>query len=401
MSYSVLTAKSELEAMLHGTTLTQVVNINGVFNRAGRQLMLDIDPAETKRIQGLSFPIYYGVFDYAAPADLKGNKIVDIIPQTNVAYRPIFTQTYNRNFDVMKNIAATNTFTVMQNTGVKTVRIDYNDNSRVIPVNQMNAIQGNGTWSATGTASNLTANSQVVDNYQGVLSFDITTGSGYLLNSTITATNIAVNYNNSAFFWDFYVPDATKLTSINVRIGSDSSNYWEMTGITTGATDNPFVNGYNQGTAYWANMTTVGTPDNTSITYARIGFVVTGAMSGCWCANLNSNMGWLANFEYYSKYMFSTAAGVWQETVTDESNLINLDTESYNIFLYQAAFLCVQQALGQDAGYDTNIFLNKYDQAVARYKKMYKSEITKPQQQYYNMTNKRYQNYIGYNNNIT
>jgi hypothetical protein len=68
---------------LHGTTLSQVENISGVFNRAARQLLLDIDPQETKRIEQLASPIFYQVYDYAPPADLKGQKIIDIFPQVN------------------------------------------------------------------------------------------------------------------------------------------------------------------------------------------------------------------------------------------------------------------------------------------------------------------------------
>src|SRR5260221_14722333 len=111
MPYNVQTAKGELAAMLHGTTLSQVENIDGVFNRAARQLMLDIDPYETKRLVQMNTPIYFGVFDYAIPFDLKGDKIIDIIPQTPVTPRPIFKQTYNQNFDVFKSYAAINNFT--------------------------------------------------------------------------------------------------------------------------------------------------------------------------------------------------------------------------------------------------------------------------------------------------
>ena len=103
MAYSALTAKSELEAMLHGTTLNQVQNINGVFNRAARQLLLDIDPQETKRISPFTSPIFNGVFYYSLPTDIKGNRVVDIRPQANRTPIEKFAQVYNQAFDLFKN----------------------------------------------------------------------------------------------------------------------------------------------------------------------------------------------------------------------------------------------------------------------------------------------------------
>ena len=70
MSFSITDLRSELSGMLHGTTLSQVENINGVFNRAARQLLLDIDPAETKRTTTLATPVFYNIYNYGLPDEL-------------------------------------------------------------------------------------------------------------------------------------------------------------------------------------------------------------------------------------------------------------------------------------------------------------------------------------------
>lgn len=48
MSYNILDLKNDLEGVLHGTTNNQIQNLDGVINRAARQLLLDLDPQETK-----------------------------------------------------------------------------------------------------------------------------------------------------------------------------------------------------------------------------------------------------------------------------------------------------------------------------------------------------------------
>ena len=58
MAYNVLTLKADLSGILHGTTLNEITNITGVINRSGHQVLLDIDPQETKRILPFANPIY-------------------------------------------------------------------------------------------------------------------------------------------------------------------------------------------------------------------------------------------------------------------------------------------------------------------------------------------------------
>jgi len=135
-------------------------------------------------------------------------------------------------------------------------------------------------------------------------------------------------------------------------------------------------------------MSVTGTPDDTEIDYARITLNTTGTNTACKVNGLNSVLGTILEYEYYSKYMFRDAiTGVFQETVTDDSNLINLDTESYNLLFNLVATFAVQQQQGVDAQADGEFFSNLYQQGVIKYKSMYKSEVQKPQSVYYKMPN--------------
>jgi hypothetical protein len=379
---------------LHGTTLSQVENISGVFNRAARQLLLDIDPQETKRIEQLASPIFYQVYDYAPPADLKGQKIIDIFPQVNRMSGDRLSQTYNQNFDLHKS-SLLEEFTIVHNKGAKTLRLSFNDNSKCILINSASDKTSNGTWATSGTATNLLVNTSTVINGAPALQFDVTAGTGYLTNSTMTAVDLTAHAGLATGFFEVYLYPASSVTSINIRIGSDSSNYYEETGITTNYQGNAFVDGWNTIGITGYGGTTHGTPVISAIKYLRLGVVASSTIYGAQLAQIWSKIGQIMNCEYYSKYLFSTVGGVWQETTTDDSDLINLDTESYNIYFYLLQLFATQQALGQDASYDTSMSSNWYQQAVARYKRMYKSEISKPQQMYYRRTNRRHNDYFG------
>ena len=392
MAYSVLDLKNDLEGVLHGTTTNQIQNLNGVINRSARQVLMDVDPQETKRTLEFTGPIFNSVWDYPIAADVKGNKIIDIFPQVQRIPRDVWTQAYNQAFDIAKQqvFAQANMFTMNFNTGLKSIRINAPFLNPPVVVNQIEATDDNGTWAVGGTASNLAVNNTNYVQGGGSLEFDVATGAAYLENSTMSSVDLSNVENQAYFFVWVYVPTASNLTSVNLRIGSSSGNYWTAT-ATTNQAGTVFVNGWNQIQFVWSSMTTTGTPDASAIDYARITLNVTGSMSGCLLNGLDSILGTILSYEYYSKYLFRDAStGAFQETVTDDSNLINLDTDSYNLLFNYVAYLSAQQMQGQDAAFDASLFKGEYDKCLTRYQAMYKSEIQKPQSIYYAQPNKSY-----------
>lgn len=395
--YSVQDAKNDLQGVIHGTQLNQITNLNGIFNRAARQLLLDVDPQETKRTLEFVNPVFNTVYDYPIAADVKGNKIADIRPQVRRLPRDIWAQAYNQAFDVWKaNIfTLANMFTMNFNTGVKTLRIDAPFLNPPIIINQADDTTDNGTWSAGGTATNLTNNNVNFVQGSGSLQFDSATGAAYIENSTMGQLNLTNHLNQSSLFVYVYVPTGSSLTSVNLRWGSSSSDYYSST-VTLNQQGVAFVNGWNLCQFVWSTATTVGTPDVTEIDYVRVTLNVTASLTACLVNGVDSILGSILEYEYYSKYLFRDAStGAFQETVTDDSNLINLDTESYNIFFNQLAYLAVQQQQGRDASYDASFFKDAYDTGVARYKAMYKAENQKPQSVYYPMPNTSNSRFIG------
>jgi hypothetical protein len=144
-------------------------------------------------------------------------------------------------------------------------------------------------------------------------------------------------------------------------------------------------------------MTTVGSPNASAINYVKVIFTTTVIQTGCLLNGINSILGSVMEYEYYSKYLFRDAiTGAFQETVTDNSNLINLDTESYNLLFNLCALYAIQQQQGLDATfYDGNFFQNEYNIGIARYNALYKSEVQKPQSTYYGMPRVKNNRFIG------
>ena len=84
--------------------------------------------------------------------------------------------------------------------------------------------------------------------------------------------------------------------------------------------------------------------------------------------------------------------GAFQETVTGDTNLINLDTDSYNLLVHKCAELAFQQQSdfgSQGGGVQADKWEIKYTKTLKRYKALYKSDIVKPKGYYYRTGNRR------------
>ena len=381
MAYTIAQAKDDLEGVLKGTSVNKITNIYPLLDRAGRQVLEDVDPQETKRRAQIANAIYDSVYDYAAPTDLKGNKIIDIRPQVNRALGDNFSQVYSEEFDLRKLIDD-NLLQVTFNQGVKTIRIKK-ALTGAITVNEVDSITGNGTWAGAGSVTNLSNDSLNYVSGGGSLKFDLlASASGTLTNSTFSVVDLSAHENESALFLWVYIPDTTIITSFTLRWGSSALSYWSdsATAPHTGS----FVNGWNLVRFDWNGATQTLTPNSAAINYLQLIIASNGtADTDLRLDNVVSNLGKIFDIEYYSKFPFANSAGTWQERTTADTDTVNLDVESYNLFLFKAAEFASQQSeMSKD---DTNYFEKEYFRALNRYKGMYKSEIQKPRGYYYRM----------------
>jgi len=395
MPYSIGDVTTDLGAMMHGQNTNQIVNLYGLYNRAARQILLDVDPQETKRITPFVTPIYNQVFDYAVPVDLKGNKVIDIAPQVRRYPSDNWLQQYNQFFDQLKTSTFQDMFTVQFNSGLKTMRISAPNQSAPIPINLATSpTDGGGTWVVGGGASDVQADYVNWVAGGSSLVFNLLAGqtTGYLENSTMQAQDLSAYLNQATQFLYTYLPSSTAVTAVQLRFGSSSSAYYSLSTSVT-QQNTVFQNGWNLLQFPWASMAVTGSPDPSSITYCRVTWTYDGTLQTAVRLNdVVSTLGTILNLEYYSKYLFrDSITGAFQEKVTDNSNLINLDVESYPLFLNQVCYQASQQIQGRDAlMFDANYFAQQYNENLARYKSMYKSEVSKPSSQYYQPSRTQY-----------
>ena len=380
MSKTIAEFKNSLTANLHGATLNKLQDPYDTINRAAGKCLLDLDFFETKRIATLENAIYDAVYDYSTPTDLKGNKIIDIRPQAGRLSSDNVEQRYSKDFDRRK---ADGTFNVEMNSGTKIIRIAKDLDEGTV-INEANGLTNNGTWAATAGCENLAKDTLNYLSGGSSLKFDltVTTTTGYLENSTMSEVDLTDFEDEGAIFMWVYLPDSDILTNVNLKWGTSASAYWSDT--ITAQHYGAFEDGWNLLRFDWNGATKTGTPDVTAINYLKVLFTYDGtADTDLRIDNIICKMGSLQQIVYYSKYLFQTSAGVWQEECSADDDVINLDTDSYNILLEMATALANQELSGEDSGFDLNVALGSYREMSARYGSTYKSEYAKPNTLYY------------------
>lgn len=388
-TYTITQLKADLSGMIHGTTLNQITNLFGLIDRAASQLLLDCDPQETIVTVPIVNAVYSMVYNYSLPVDVKGNKIINIFPQVQTWARGNnFSQIYNKDFTMAQGWNAGSSLSLLFNSGIKTIEINWANAITGTLVNPADEVGDDGNWVTGGTANNLTTDLVNFVAGNGSLKFDLSSGgnpsTGYLENSTSELVNLSNVENQSSLFLYTFLPTATDFNSVTLRWGSSSTDYWESTATMT-QQNTAFANGWNLLQFPWLGATVVGTPNSSAVTYLRVIWDYNGnAQTAVRLDNIVSRLGSILNIEYYSKYLFrNPITGAFQERVLTNSDLINLDTESYTLLLYLVAAFAVQQQSGAESVFDTQYFLNLYNANLNRYRTMYKSQIIKPRTAYY------------------
>lgn len=393
MPFSLQTLKDDIAGAIHGTTVTKITNLSSLINRSASEILLDVDLAETKRITSLGL-VFNSVYDYSSPSDLKGNRIIDIRPQAG-RKGDVWPQRFNQWFDKKKWLKNQNQFTVQHNQSVKSLRVDAPFLSAPITISDTGSTS---SWSASGTASNITIDTVYNVAGAGALQFDVSTGTGYIENAALSAVDLSDHVGIAQEFFWAYFPSVP--TSVSLRWGSSSSDYYSYS-MTSQADGTSFRSGWNLLTSPWAGLTPTGTPVDTAYDYVRFTVVSPTNLVGVKFCSLTSNLGSYLEAEYYSKFFFRTQAGVFQETISaselvdsPDTIYLNVDTESYPIVFSKVMCGVSQQLQADDAKKDLEHFEKMYTKSLLRYKNMYPSEVQFSQEPYYEPTKGNYDGFV-------
>lgn len=385
MSYTISDLKTRLNSKVHNSQ-DKILDINSLIYEAGCNLLLVLDPTETIRVSALSNGLYDQVSSYVLPADVKEDKIINVFPQANGTERNNYNQTYSKQVDMYNTPGD---FSIDDNSTVRTLRAVGIDLRAGVTLNDSNSLTSNGTWAAGGNATNLAIDSINFVSGNASLKFDISASgsSAYIENSTMTAVDLTDYVNTGSAFVYVYIPSITIITSVNLRWGTTSSNYYSVTATTT-QDNTAFVVGWNLLRFDWNGSTTTGTPTNTSIKYARVTFNYSGtATTSCRVDNIVFRLPAIHNLKYYSNYLYRSSAGTWLEkpTASDDSDIVNLGITGYNMLLDEVAFLAAQEIGGEDASFDVDFFEKQRNRSWGKYAMNNKSQASKKREYYYRM----------------
>jgi hypothetical protein len=313
-----------------------MISSQGDFaNEVARTVAKDINLASMRRSQLLSPGLFSGVYEYAAPNDLKSSSIIDIPAQAKRSDGS-FTVVPSEQFAVSKEYGD---IAVSQTNGVKQLLINsqLTDVSEV--VSTLESVSANGAWSAFGDAENVNDD---IDDYivgSGSVTFGISAAGGTtagIENSTIDQFDVTDFLGgNSSLFVYVKINSATGITNFTMRLGSSSSNYYTKT-VTARHDGTAFVSGWNLLRFDLSSMSETGSVVDYAIDYCALFMTKDASKVSETSYKFNYAVikrGVIHKVVYQSNYPWVTAAGVYKLNSTDDADIITANPEEYSVFV--------------------------------------------------------------------
>ena len=342
MAYkTVSNLRDSVSGMLQGLNLNNVTNLNVALERTARQVCNKLKiPEATLRS---NFTLYDGVVDYLLPTNIFASAVVDLRPQgnarwwnDNVQKQPI------EQFDLEKNWNTSTKFTTEYDNGTGILRVVSPMPMPRIELDPMTATTG---WTAGGTASTPVLDSSVYWQAPDSLRFNVTTGVG-TLSKTITQVDLTDYQSVGVAFLAFKTPSGSNLTSIELRIGSDSSNYYSVT-VTSGFIKAFTTNEWMLAAFDLSTATTVGSPVITAIDYVDILVTAAATLTNFYVGDLWISLPFPSTLIYQTSAIFLPSGGSTPlNTITANTDQILLNDSAYAIYELECAIEVAQQQGG-------------------------------------------------------
>lgn len=327
---TVATLKDSISSMLTGLNLSNVNNPNGIIQRTARELAtLIYIPDSVSRTQ---ITLYDGVIDYNAPSGIYGQNIIDLRQQGMSRNESDFLYKSGiETFDREKALTTTGWDVTFENiNGVQRMRVASNIPTPKIELDPMNATTN---WVIGGAGSALATDNTVFWNLPNSLRFTVTGNStSTLTNSKIPKSDFTNYVNVAQVFLAMRTPDVTDLTSIQLRVGTDANNYYQVSGVTQGFLGAWVVNDWALTSFDLSKATTVGSPTVTDIEYVQLTFTHAATITNIYVGELFASLPsphWLYNL---TTNLFQASGSNPSSTITNDSDTVLLSDEPMAIF---------------------------------------------------------------------
>jgi hypothetical protein len=341
MIYSFSQLKSDVNARIKGK-IGILISSRNTLNQGVRQTFSDLDLLTARRKAPLTPNLFSGIFEYAAPTDLKGYGVITIQNQTFEKSRYWNLVPYEQ---------------FLRRQDFHTIAISDYDGTRKILLNAIvddkkitiGSFDSTTNWTAVGDAENIDEDRTDFITRNASLNFDISSAGGTTAgveNSAIANVDMTdyLMGNGTATVW-VKIASTTGLTNYTFRIGSDSSNYYQKS-TTTQADGTAFVVGWNLLKFDMTSLTTVGTPVDTACVYSALYMtkdVSKVSETGYKFDDLVLHNGEISNIYYYSGYGWQTSGGTYIKNSTADSDLLNAGEEEYELILCKCTELAADE----------------------------------------------------------
>lgn len=344
MAYKTVSQlRDSVGGMLQGLDLNNVTQLNTAFERVARQVCVLLDIPEA--VLRSSLTIYDGVTDYLAPTDMFASGIIDIRPQGQDRWAGDSVQKmYSADFDQQKAIISNGTKTTVEyDKGTGIIRVVSPVTTPRIELDAMTSTTG---WTAAGSASSLAQDQTVYWQAPAALRFTCTGSSTGTLTKAITSQDLTSYQGVGVVFLAFRTPSATNLTSIELRIGSDASNYYSVT-ATTGFLTAFKANQFMLASFDLSTATTTGTPVITAMDYAQIRVNHTATLTNFYVGDLWISLPSPQTLIYNTDAIFLPSGSTTPiNTITTTADQILLNDAAYAIYEVSCAIDIAQQQGG-------------------------------------------------------
>lgn len=357
--YTMYNMKQDVNANLPAGGINQLADFFNTFDKGRRAMIGKVRPKELIRKTYLEDALFPDVNKYAVPEDMKYDDVIEI--KRLAGYRNVDTMehplelVYRRRFGQKRGSSA-NVMNIGYDNGIKYARIfrptagnkfgvganntTNNLNCEYRVIHNCDSLSENGTWNVGGNVVNLREDKLKHVIGCGSLSFDINGSSttGFISNFTLTPFSILEFLKRGAEFAWINLPIPRELVSVRLTMGSDPTNL--TTNLYQASVNGPhdnanFITGWNLLKYMLQNLTMVGTPNPSLLTYIRFYFETTGnPIPNCNLDNIVLRQGQVYEMTYNSSYCVRDGiTGEIKKIPTENSDVIIAEEDTYNLLV--------------------------------------------------------------------
>lgn len=342
--HQVAELKAGVQGLLQNINLSKVVNLNGALERAARTVVQQADVPEASGMQPIT--LYDGVYYYEAPDILFGGAI-NLIRRQGEASSPLDynykvpVDTFTRTKQFLPNGYMID---VEYKNGTAMLGISSPIPKPRIIIDPMNDTTG---WVAAGSASGLVEDETVYYQQPASLRMTLTGSSTGTLTKTLQSPLDLTAYEGVGIvFLAIYTPSAADFTSATVRLGSDSSNYFETGAETEGFLGAWTANDWTLIALDLSSATETGTVDIENVEYVQVRLAHTATLVNFRVGYLWTSLPMPNEILFQSSAIFRTTAGLQSQTITSDGDTIILNDAAYTLLEYEAALNVAMQQGG-------------------------------------------------------